>query len=136
MKSLVLDTCALIDLFHGRREVLDALNKSERILVPAVVLGEFLSGLGTDKKSEALRRVLDDFLHMPNVFPHVVSDATAVRYADIRRQLKAAGTPLPINDLWIAACAQEADAPLLTFDQDFQRIPGLLLTVGINNPTI
>jgi tRNA(fMet)-specific endonuclease VapC len=51
---------------------------------------------------------------------------TAEHYARLFVQLKRAGTPIPDNDLWIAALALEHDLTLVTRDQYFQHIPQLL----------
>ena len=45
----------------------------------------------------------------------------------LKYQLKLAGTPIPINDVWIAAHAIETGSMLITFDSHFDRIPGLRL---------
>jgi len=50
---------------------------------------------------------------------------TAEHYARIFVQLKRAGTPVPDNDLWIAAIALEFDLTLITRDRHFERIPQL-----------
>jgi tRNA(fMet)-specific endonuclease VapC len=51
---------------------------------------------------------------------------TAEHYARLFVQLKRAGTPIPDNDLWIAALALEHDLTVVTRDQHFQHIPQLL----------
>jgi tRNA(fMet)-specific endonuclease VapC len=50
---------------------------------------------------------------------------TAERYAEIRHELKAAGTPIPTNDLWIAALARHHRMRLVTQDRHFRAIRGL-----------
>ena len=50
---------------------------------------------------------------------------TAERYAEIRQELKAAGTPIPTNDFWIAALARHHRMPILTRDTHFRGIQGL-----------
>ena len=50
---------------------------------------------------------------------------TAERYAEIRHELKAAGTPIPTNDLWIAALARHHRMRLVTRDSHFRAIQGL-----------
>jgi tRNA(fMet)-specific endonuclease VapC len=54
------------------------------------------------------------------------SRETAEHYARLFVQLKRAGTPVPDNDLWIAALALEHDLLLITRDKHFERIPQLL----------
>jgi len=48
-------------------------------------------------------------------------------FAEIKHALKRAGTPLPLNDVWIAAQALETGAVLATFDARFANVPGLRL---------
>jgi tRNA(fMet)-specific endonuclease VapC len=52
---------------------------------------------------------------------------TARGYAELRRELKTAGTPIPSNDTWIAALAREHRLPVVTRDVHFQAIRGLHL---------
>lgn len=42
--------------------------------------------------------------------------AVARIYADIVTVLRPADTPLPMNDIWIAAASAGVGAPILTFD--------------------
>jgi tRNA(fMet)-specific endonuclease VapC len=41
------------------------------------------------------------------------------------RILRQAGTPIPTNDVWIAATTAGTDGRLVTFDRDFTRVPDL-----------
>jgi len=50
---------------------------------------------------------------------------TAERYARVRERLRAAGSPIPGNDVWIAALAPERGLPLLSRDEHFGRVEGL-----------
>jgi tRNA(fMet)-specific endonuclease VapC len=58
-----------------------------------------------------------------NVLPLV--DETAIHYANIRQQLKRNGTPLPANDVWIAALARQHDLPILSRDVHFDVVTGV-----------
>jgi predicted nucleic acid-binding protein len=46
-------------------------------------------------------------------------------YANLRLHLKSQGSPIPANDLWIAAMTKELQLPLLSNDHHFDLIPGL-----------
>ena len=48
---------------------------------------------------------------------------TAERYGEIFSQLRAAGTPIPINDVWIAAAAMQWGLRVHTTDPHFGRVP-------------
>ncbi len=55
-------------------------------------------------------------------------------YAEIVRALKAKGTPLPTNDIWIAAAAARVGATVLTFDDHFraiERVGSLVLEASV-----
>ena len=52
-------------------------------------------------------------------------ELTAEVYGQIKAELAQAGTPIPDNDLWIAALAREYQLPLATKDRHFALVPGL-----------
>ena len=54
-----------------------------------------------------------------------IGEQTTVAYADISSELKAAGTPIPGNDLWIAALVREYDLSLLSKDKHFDSVRGI-----------
>ena len=58
-----------------------------------------------------------------------VTEDVANAYARVFRVLKANGTPIPQNDLWIAACAVDSAALVYSFDEHFGTVP-LLDLIG------
>ena len=52
--------------------------------------------------------------------------ATAEHYATVYAALRAGGTPIPTNDMWIAASAIQHGLRLFTFDAHFGTVPGLV----------
>ncbi len=50
-------------------------------------------------------------------------------YADIVSELRAAGTPLPANDIWIATAAARHGAAVLTYDEHFRAIARVGVTI-------
>ncbi len=77
------------------------------------------------QNSAAQQAALAAFLPAVSLLPLPVQ--TTKTYADLRVALRRAGTPIPENDLWIAALATEHDWPLLTGDSHFQQVLGLKL---------
>jgi predicted nucleic acid-binding protein len=75
------------------------------------------------------RRTLKDFLDEPFVRVVATDEAVAARYGEVFASLRRAGTPIPINDVWIAAATFETGGHLLTFDSDFARVSALSCTV-------
>jgi tRNA(fMet)-specific endonuclease VapC len=53
---------------------------------------------------------------------------TADRFGRIAAGLRKAGTPIPSNDIWIAAHVFESGAELITFDDHFKKVDGLVYT--------
>lgn len=121
-----LDTNRLTDLFQGDTALADWLGACEEVWIPLVVLAEIKAGFygGTQlRRNEAL---LTGLLAKSTVGVLLPGRETAEHYARLFVQLKRTGTPVPDNDLWIAALALEHDLVLVTRDQHFQKIPQLL----------
>lgn len=125
MSALLLDTSAYSRLFRGDAIVVQALRDAAEIHVPLIVLGELLAGFAVGSRQERNRRDLSEFMASPRVSLMRPDERTAHRYASVYAELRAAGRPIPTNDLWIAALALQADMPLLTFDAHFGVVPGL-----------
>ena len=92
------------------------------ITVPIIVVGELEAGFELGRRAGENRRVLGEFLDEPGVEVATMTWKTARLYARIFAELRRAGTPIPLNDVWIAAIALECRGRLLTFDRDFQRV--------------
>lgn len=68
-----------------------------------------------------------EFLSKPTVRTLELSIETADIYGQIKDGLRKAGTPIPINDVWLSAQAVENGAVLVTFDSHFTKVPGVRL---------
>lgn len=122
---VAIDTNRLTDLLRGDAKLAEHLGLCDEVWVPLVVLGEMKAGFlgGTQwRRNEIL---LNQFLTKPTVSILLPGRETAEHYAKIFLQLKRAGTPVPDNDLWIAALVLEHDLTLITRDRHFERIPQL-----------
>lgn len=122
---LVLDTSAYSHFRGGHPDVLDALAHAERVLIPATVLGELEAAFEQGTRAGDNRRALEDFLEEPFVDLLPIAAAVARQYGRVFAALRRAGTPIPVNDIWIAAATIDCGGTLLTFDRDFDRITGL-----------
>lgn len=126
---IALDTSAYAHFRAGHAGVLDLLASAETVFVPVVVLGELEAGFELGSRARANRVSLEEFLAEPFVSIVDVTPAVARRYGSLFSALRRAGTPIPVNDIWIAACAIESAARVVTFDRDFERIAKLDVTV-------
>ncbi len=121
--ALILDTNALSAFVDGDQGLLHAIEREAELAIPTVVLGEYLYGINRSRQRASYQIWLRENLPLFDVLP--VVRETAERYAEIRHELKAAGTPIPTNDLWIAALARHHRMRLVTRDGHFRAIQGL-----------
>jgi predicted nucleic acid-binding protein len=122
---VALDTNRLTDLFQGDSALAERLGLCDEVWIPLVVLAEIKAGFlgGTERhRNEILLRKL---LSKTTVGVLLPDRETAEHYARLFVQLKRAGTPVPDNDLWIAALALQHDLLLITRDKHFKNIPQL-----------
>ena len=124
-RQLVLDTSAYSGFRRGHPAALDLVASAAVITVPVVVIGELEAGFEVGRRTAENRLVLAEFLAEPGVEILEATRRTARLYARVFAALRAAGTPIPINDVWIAAATMECGGHLLTLDRDFERVPNL-----------
>jgi tRNA(fMet)-specific endonuclease VapC len=122
---LMLDTSAYSRFRAGDSRVHGLIADADVVMVPVPVLGELYGAFEAGGRARENRVALADFLDEPFVTISQVSETVARQYGRIYGALRKAGTPVPVNDMWIAACAIDQGACLLTFDIDFTRVPGL-----------
>jgi tRNA(fMet)-specific endonuclease VapC len=98
--------------------------------MPAVVVGELWAGFLQGGKAERNQRGLAEFLSHPVVEELPADSEIGKIYAEILVALRRAGTPVPSNDIWIAATAARAGVPVVTYDPHFsyiQRVGSIVL---------
>jgi tRNA(fMet)-specific endonuclease VapC len=122
---LALDTNRYADLARGAQDVRDQLERADAVLLPFVVLAElrcgFIGGSRPAENNEALRQ----FLRQPGVDVLYANEQTTAHYATIFDLLRRQATPIPTNDIWIAALCVQHDVTLYTRDAHFNRVAGL-----------
>ncbi|NQT93568.1 MAG: type II toxin-antitoxin system VapC family toxin [Lentisphaerae bacterium] len=127
MRKVLLDTNAYTGLLQGDEDVLDSLGRAETVFMSVFVLGELYAGFRGGDNEAKNRAQLDDFLQRPTVRILSATQETSDIFGTIKHRLRLAGTPLPINDVWIAAHATESGSHLVTYDKHFADVSGLLL---------
>lgn len=123
--NIALDTNRFTDFFRGDEDLKAALHRPTSISIPFVVLGELRAGFLCGRKSLENERALVRFLSSPRCSILFPNEDTTHHYARLFQQLRASGTPIPTNDLWIAALCIQQDLHLLTRDGHFKKIPQL-----------
>ena len=119
----MLDTNALSAWAGGDATLLRVLPKDRLWRLPVVVLGEFLFGLRRSRNRIELEQWLEEVKAACSVVG--IDTETAEHYAEIRENLRAAATPIPENDIWIAALCRQHRLPLASRDQHFDKVRGL-----------
>jgi tRNA(fMet)-specific endonuclease VapC len=121
----LLDTNIIVALFKDDDKVRNQIATSPEVFVPAIAVGELCYGAQHSAHVERNMNQVREFATNTTVLPCDV--ATAEYYGQIKNKLKAKGHPLPENDLWIAAIAQQHSLTLVTRDQHVREIDGVLL---------
>lgn len=127
MKKVLLDTNAYTRLLRGDQGVLEVLGRADTVFMSVFVLGELYAGFRGGARESENRAQLEQFLGRPTVRVLAASQETAEIFGAIKHRLCEAGTPIPVNDVWIAAHATESGSYLVTRDAHFAGIAGLLV---------
>lgn len=121
--KILIDSNRFIDFCEGQPDIVDAFEQADLLVIPFVVLTEIRVGGLTVKRGEAQVRILHELVQQPGVRVAHSTDTTAHHYASLYARLRKAGTPIPTNDLWIAALAIEHSLVLYSRDAHFDLIP-------------
>ena len=124
---LCLDTNAYSALMRNQSGIQHCLEEAALIHIPTIVLGELYAGFNLGSRYAENCNDLDAFLALPGVEITSPDRDVAERYGYLVRDLRRQGTPIPTNDLWIAATALETGTRLVSYDAHFQHVPGLLV---------
>lgn len=120
---MILDTNAISALADGDSDMIRQVEGAEKIHVSVVSAGEYLCGIRRSKFRQVLEKWLERLLEKAEL---INLDARILPgYAAICQELKEAGTPIPANDVWIAAQARLHGLRILSRDRHFDRVQGV-----------
>ncbi len=127
--GLVIDTSAIVHLDRSKLDPGKLPFAQEPLVLPSIVWAELLIGvrLASTPELAAARRGLLEKIRLSTALEPFSVDA-AERYADLYAHLRKAGTPIPQNDLQVAAIALTLDFGVLVGPSDethFRLIPNL-----------
>jgi tRNA(fMet)-specific endonuclease VapC len=120
---VILDTNALSAWAEGDRFIEPVLRSATEVVIPVVVIGEFDYGIRQSRHYQRYADWLDANLNMVEIAS--IDHGIAHAYGAVRLELKQAGTPIPINDTWIAAIARHRQLPVVSRDGHFDAVPGI-----------
>ena len=121
-----MDTNRYVDFARSDKVVVEALECADEILVPLIVLGELRAGFASGARAATNEGGLRRFLLRPGVDLLNLDEQTTHHYSAVFRQLRQQGTPIPTNDMWIAALTLQHGLMLYSRDQHFDHLPQLL----------
>ena len=122
-RGILLDSSVVIPHLRGHLDLAAQITPDEPLFLPLTALGELYKGAFKSGQPEKSRILLETFLQTVALLHP--DTATAIHYARISADLEKKGTPIPENDVWIAAVALECVMPLATRDAHFNHIVGL-----------
>ena len=125
-RKVMMDTSAYAAFLRGSPGVKEAVQQADEIVFNPVVLGELKAGFLMGRNEKRNRAILKDFLGSPRVIIAEIDEETSERYAVIVQSLRMKGTPIPTNDLWIAASAMQHGLRVLTTDKHYLEVPQII----------
>lgn len=123
--KLALDTNTYRSFMEGRPDTVRLVRTATQVYLPVPVLAELRFGFRKGTKGRANEGSLVRFLDSPRVAILACDEQTTHVYADLKLQLTKQGTPIPINDVWIASLVIQHGCELHTHDTDFDRLAQL-----------
>ena len=120
MNGKVLDANVVIDLFREDEATISKIEAISTVYLPVIVLGELLYGAKISDRVQYQTAKVNALAKKVELLD--CDEATASFYSSIKAQLKKTGTPIPENDIWIAALALQHELPLITNDRHFNKI--------------
>ena len=120
---IAIDTNRYVDFARGLPEAVNRLRAVDRILMPLIVLGELRAGFIGGARAPENEANLVRFMNSPRVDVLLPDEETTHHYARLFHQLRRQGTPIPTNDVWIAALAVQHQLYLFARDGHFDHLP-------------
>ena len=120
---MILDTNALSAAADGYPAILAVLADADQVAIPVIALGEYRYGIAQSRHRASYAKWLIGLLQDCLVLD--ANEPTTHYYAEIILELKRTGTPIPTNDIWIAALCRQHALPLLSRDRHFDLVRGV-----------
>lgn len=123
---VALDTNRYTDFFREVEDTISLLEEAEEVFLPLVVVAELRAGFAHGNRQAENERALRGFLLRKGVSMLIPDDQTTHHYAAVYRQLRKQGTPIPANDVWLAAMVLQHNLVLHSRDSHFDHLPQLV----------
>jgi tRNA(fMet)-specific endonuclease VapC len=123
--KIAIDTNRYRDFCEGKHDAVERLRAASRIYLPFTVLAELRAGFECGTLARRNESALSRFLNSHRISILFPDEQTTFHYARIFHQLRVQGTPIPTNDIWIAALVQQHNLILYSRDRHFDVLPQL-----------
>lgn len=123
----LLDTNVAVAVLIGTLGLATHRTAGAELDLNATIVGELCFGAEKFGRVEQNLAAIDRLITRCPVIP--CDESTGRVYARLRHRLRGKGRPIPENDLWIAATAIEHSLVLVTRDEHFREIDGLMIEV-------
>jgi tRNA(fMet)-specific endonuclease VapC len=124
---LLVDTSRFADLVANDPLAHEVLQRASEIWLSLITVGELMAGFSEGSRRKLNERRLSELLRLQGVGVLLLDTDTPRYYANVWQSLRRKGTPIPTNDIWIAAQALQHNLVLDTRDEHFRLVPGLKL---------
>jgi tRNA(fMet)-specific endonuclease VapC len=122
---ILIDTNCYSAIDGGELETIRRIESAHEVWLPFIVLGELYAGFELGTQKEKNEQQLQSFLSRSSIGVLYADGNTASMYGRVFQSLRRRGTPIPTNDIWIAALALQHDLLVMTSDQHFLFVPDL-----------
>jgi tRNA(fMet)-specific endonuclease VapC len=122
---ILIDTNRYRDILTDRPEAVQVVRHAKRVYVPFITLAELRAGFRAGTRATRNEAALRKFLSRPSARVLYADEETTHHYARLFAQLRQQGTPIPTNDIWIAALAEQHGLLLYSRDKHFDLLPQL-----------
>ncbi len=123
---IALDAKRYLDLCRGEEGSVKLVSTAQEVFLPFVVVAELRAAFALGKRSVENERVLRRFLLKPGVSVLYPDEQTTHHYAAVYRQLRTQETPIPMNDVWVAALVLQHNLRLHDRDRHFDHLPQIV----------
>lgn len=120
--KIAVDVNRYSDFFRGVAEAVNVISSADHVLLPFVVVAELRAGFLRGSRQLENNRELSQFLQKDRVSILYADEGTIQTYATLQSNLRQAGTPIPANDLWIAALVLQHGLVLFSRDKHFDHV--------------
>jgi tRNA(fMet)-specific endonuclease VapC len=118
--KFIIDANVVIDYLRGKNNLLSQLMENGVVSISVIVIGELLFGAENSMQIKKHLSQIEELLSKGTIIG--VDYETALIYGKTRADLRKKGTPIPENDIWIAAIAIQHNLTLITNDKHFANI--------------